>query len=290
MSILLYSADTALARPDIGSFSDQTLLENFLEQCSAWTREHFQDADGNYIDFCSKAGFGIKCDPDGTITAIEWDDILEGDGVISLNALPPNLTILELSNAGAKLFIDIQKLPQGLTNFFIIDDPVDGEVYIADLPPKMEHFGLNFCSARGTIDCASWQPPLKFMKLQNNRLYGEIRLDKLPHTLLSLELHCNAFSGKVSLSALPPALEKLNISGNCLCGQLDLSSLPGKLSTLILSKNDFEGEIVAHSFPASLRHLMLERLPELSGTVLVSKDAKTSVYLKGSPITRTWID
>ena len=302
MYLILYSADTRadLARPDISSFSDQILIENMLEQCTALTQYdaegnhvEFKDADGNYVDFCATDdhGHGITCDAAGNVTEIEWRDKLEVRDVLSLDMLPPNLISFALSCPFTTLnsiSVTVKKLPQSLKTFGMYQVEDAGRIDVELLPPGMEGFCVSYCNAHGTLNCASLRPPLRYLSLYVNKFYGKVNLGALPSTLKRLDLGYNQFTGSVALCALPRALERLTLENNRFSGEVNLASLPEHLNTLDLSKNNFSGEIFLQGgdLPAGLQHLKLENLADLSGTIDLSSGTPREIYMytQNSPI------
>ena len=121
--------------------------------------------------------------------------------------------------------------------------------------PACEWLGAK-CNDEGLITEIHWD------QLQ---LYGLLRMQHLPETVLVFTGIDNTLEGRNFLGDLPSGHKIFSIGWNKFDGELDLTVLPQGMISVLLYDNEFSGEVCLTSLPHQLQKLSLAR-NRLSGT------------------------
>ena len=92
---LFFSVDPSLGRVDYSLFSDQTLMEMFIDGFDDETNQRYIDNDGMYLDVCKWSC--ITCDDDGRVFVI----LLDNEnicGSLELCYVPPKVKVVSITS------------------------------------------------------------------------------------------------------------------------------------------------------------------------------------------------
>ena len=189
-------ADEALARCDIASLSDQTLLELLISDFS--DIESFLDDNAEFFDIklwedmvFDDKGALVELDVSAHIDAIPTGSIdfryiprsvrrliichRRLTGTLETRILPPGLTCLVLGNNRLSGTVDFESLPRDVCLVHIDRNAFEGSVDIGKLPPKVEELRLNRNNFSGSIDVSIFPKPLALVDLSDNQINGVVR-------------------------------------------------------------------------------------------------------------------
>ena len=219
---LFFSVDPSLGRVDYRLFSDQTLMEMFVDGFDDSTNKMLQDNEGMYLDVCKWSC--VTCDDDHRVIKVDMERPDVG-GSLELRYVPPKVKLLRIG------------LPW-------MNGYLEGSVDLAHLPEGMKETDLRNNKLTGEIDLKQLPQGMIYLYLQNNRFTGEIDLAHLPDGMVRLYLESNRFIGEIDLTQLPGEMEELYLSNNKLTGEIDLTLLPEEMTELSLQSNQLSGSLV----------------------------------------------
>ena len=176
---LSLSVDPSLGRVDYSSFSDQTLMETFIDGFDEENRNRCQDKDGLFLDVCE--WFCIDCNADKRVTKIYVHYHLL-NGTLQLPFVPPKVIAVELAWKKLTGSADLTRLPQVMRTLHLHNNELSGSIDLSQLPDSMRHLHLSGNSFSGSID-----------------------LTHLPEGMMELSLDRNQFSGSFIAKNLPPS-------------------------------------------------------------------------------------
>ena len=234
------TADTALARVDTSSLSDQTMMELFVSEMTDESQREFKDADGNFLDVCS--WIGVDCDDECNVTEVNFsNERLQGH---VLTQFTPRKTLeLNLYNGVAKKTgtLDAASLSETLIRLCIERQDFSGEVDFSSLPRAMVSLEIAESNFSGQANLDDLPPRMELFEIQGHRFHGKIHFAKLPRTLQVIDNSRNALSGALAPEDLPEALTKLCASECKLEGTVDFSMFPQNIEKIFLNRNKFWG-------------------------------------------------
>jgi len=230
------SADSSLGKVDKSSFSQQTLMELFIQNIvhkELLCRDATEPADISEWTHVDLNAYG-------EVDAIHWQDT-GVEGQLGFQWLPDSVRRLCIERNVFSGIVDCRCLPPDLESLEMEMNAFSGSLDLDALPRRLEFVNFNENRLSGEVSLTNLPPQLEILFLSINELSGSVNLEALPKTMDQLFLHDNAFSGTVCLTRLPSSLSLLTLDRNHFCGTLDLTSLPPGMFGLDLSSNDFEG-------------------------------------------------
>ena len=279
LSACLTAADSLpVARPDIASLSDQTMLELLVSEMTEDTQKRFQDPDGAFTDLKDWREVYIRRDDTaiglsfngrhiaGTIlldylprklTNFDITRCMELEGTMETSGLPHTLCTLAIEETKLTGTFDFRTLPDTLTRLTIVRTPFHGSCDLTALPTRLERLKIMSVDFSGSIVLTQLPAELVSLRITETKITGEIDLGTLPPRgeLRELNLSDNALSGSISLENLPRSLAQLDLSGNQLSGALHFSLESKYPSSIILWGNKLGGELDLHDMPECVSFL-----------------------------------
>ena len=246
--------------------SQQALMECLVAQFNEISLHNFRDENRNFKDISEWTG--VKCNEDGDVAKIEWNDsgLHRMQGSIDFQWIPPTVQDLKLDSNFFKLdlfgSVDVHLLPRGLHTLFMriyTNNPTDTIVFsgsFSDLPESMETFDTLGC----TLD-------MPFFLIGIPQRLHEIHISY--HEFANIDLRCDSTAltnltltkgskqGTVSFLESPPMLASLDLTENRLVGSVSFQGLPDCLEEISLGDNHFHGIIVFEDLPSSLQFIHL---------------------------------
>ena len=237
---LFVSIDPSLGRVDYSLFSDQTLMEMFIEGFDDETKKKYKNNDGMYRYACEWSS--VKCDDEQRVIEIDIDS--RGlSGSLELCYAPPKLERLMISTWRGESKLTgsavLKQLPDGMKDISIENNQLTGEVDLINLPDGMKYLQLDNNLFTGEVDLTQLPKIMKWLSLQANELSGEIDLTQLQDGMEDLHLNKNHFTGNVVLTHLPKGMQKLLLQNNLLSGSVIIKRLPQGMEMIDLRDNNF---------------------------------------------------
>ena len=147
---LFLSVDLSLGRVDYSLFSDQTLMEMFIDGFDDKSKKRYQDDEGIYLDVCEWTR--IKCDEEKSVVEIAMD-CHSIRGSLALLYVPPKVNgISNNSFTRGELngSVDLTHLPDRMEFFDLHNNQLTGEIDLTRLPDSMEENIDNFGNTDNT--------------------------------------------------------------------------------------------------------------------------------------------
>ena len=228
------------------------------------------------------SGFDDKndyCNTDGLFNPIEeWNGIeLDNDGNVSTiyvilqenNAL---MGYLGQRQPGGS--IDLQFIPEKVTDFTVNSKKLHGTVETGGLSKGLKEFDITDNNFTGTFDLCSLPKSIKRVLIQSNDFYGSLDFRGVPDLFQHLNAADNRFSRSIELSALREPLHFLVMHSNFFEGTIDLRKIPKSLACLSLNNNKFSQDV-----------LTVGDISELTLGIHVDTDSyKEIVQVDGKPL------
>ena len=245
---LFLSADSSIGRVDIGSLTDQTLMELLVDGLTDASKEYFEK-NGFYENVCMFRG--ITCDEDQRVIKYVFQKYY-CEGTVSLDFIPPLVVSFYVFSSNIQNIqfcgtLSTETLPKYLEVFDISQNAFSGAVDMTKFPPQLIKVNISknvFC---GTCDFTSLPRGLRELSLRKNKFCGNLVLNSLPLALERLSLSENHFSGTLKLENLPARMRTINVSLNELCGEFRLVNVPESLQSVFALQNAFCGTAVITS-------------------------------------------
>ena len=224
LPVLLSSdIESHLHRVQKMTLSEQTLMEILVSEID----DHgvFQNADGEFRDLSEWGGVHVQfgeyvkriiwnVDTLYDIFAGEDESVLQPEGSIDMQWLPPKLTDFEISNMLLKGTVDTESLPRSLEVLCIDDNRLEGPFHLHGLPATIKKILGSRNSFSGSFDLAHHPPHLTKCDMSKNEFSGCLEIPKLPACVFHLNLERNRFCSPIDLSVLPVNLEFLCLHRN----------------------------------------------------------------------------
>ena len=216
--------DQSVGRFDPSMLSDQDIMEIVVSDLiiPRSSKNVFYYANGNFREVTNWDR--LTCNARAEVREIEWETQPWLSGSVSLDILPPKLTILTMANSFAPEF----------------HVGIDGTLNTWLLPRCLEVIDITKNQFHGTIDLRNIPPAMLTFAVACNYFEGAVDLKRLPEGLYGLFLTQNKFAGTISLDALPKTLIYLYLEDNRLGGSVSFASLPKSLETMYLDDNAFK--------------------------------------------------
>ena len=257
----------ALGRLDYLSMSQQALMECLVAQLNENSLQIFRDENKNFKDISEWTG--VKCNDDGDVVQIEWNDSGRHgmQGSIDFQWIPPTVKTLKLQmfTSAPSLIgsLDVHVLPQSLHTLFMrihTNDPTD-QIAISgsfsDLPESMETVDTLRCTLHMPLCLIGIPQRLHKIYIRDHE-FGNIDLRCDSTALTNLMLTKGSRKGTISFFESPPMLAHLDLKENRLVGSVSFQGLPDCLEGISLGDNSFHGTIVFEDLPSSLQFIFLQ--------------------------------
>ena len=285
---LFLSADPSLGKVDYSLFSDQTLMEMFVDGFDDEARKENQDNDGTYLDVCTWSC--ITCDDDERVTQIHMNN-RDISHPLETFYVPPNANVANtlpwlIRPRSRRIMtgsVDLTHLPERTQILNLENNNLTGEIDLTQLPDRMKCLNLGDNRLTGEIDLTHLPDGMAGLFLSNNQLSGEIDLAHLPKSMLRIVLNDNQLSGGIDLTHLPEGMLRLSLENNQLSGEIDLTHLPEKLQALVLENNQLTGSLVAKKLPQ--RGGIDLRGNHFNALAVVDSKTYVDIKLEGSGVT-----
>mmetsp|Transcript_40166 Transcript_40166/g.63539 ORF Transcript_40166/g.63539 Transcript_40166/m.63539 type:complete len:231 (+) Transcript_40166:1-693(+) len=188
--LLFFSEDSNLARVDVTTLPQQTLMEMVVDGFE--NKGRLFDDDGCYLDVDKWTGVTVNANAE--VHDVDWRDYQD-------RHFPEGGTL------------ELRWLPGTVVGFALTGSEMHGTVEIGRLPEVMERLYLQRNWLSGTIDLPLMPRPMIYLILHTNRFHGPLNLQNIPDTLTDLLLNSNSFSGTVRIGELPDIIS-VYIGGN----------------------------------------------------------------------------
>mmetsp|Transcript_23544 Transcript_23544/g.36712 ORF Transcript_23544/g.36712 Transcript_23544/m.36712 type:complete len:266 (-) Transcript_23544:37-834(-) len=200
------------------SLPDQSLMELLLVNFN--DPRAFKNVDGTYMDVALWLGVTFRND---NVAAIGWSDdpfqirerrVQKKGGYIDLQWIPDGVTEFDISFLQLAGECETVKLPRGLHSFQIRSNRFSGSFSVKGLPRTLVNLDIRSNLLEGNLDLTCLPPALERLYGHTNSFSGTIVLTALPETLVHVSLHDNLFEGTINLESLPPVINILDLTAN----------------------------------------------------------------------------
>ena len=196
------SVDPSLGRVDYDSFSDQTLMEMFIDGFDDETKKKVQDNERMYLDV--RKWFCVSCDNFDRVVKV-CASFHQIRGQLQISFLPPKVKQFQFPGRGVEGSADLTHLPQAIEYVNLHQNELTGSIDLTQLPRRIWLLFLDCNRLSGSVDLTQLPDSIKDLNLSNNQFSGSIDLKHLPEVTRELCLHGNQFSGSFIAKNLPPS-------------------------------------------------------------------------------------
>jgi hypothetical protein len=187
---------------------------------------------------------------------------------LSIQSLPPPLTVVDLSHNQIRGSISTVMLPSGVEVLRLQHNLIEGELLLDNLPFALVECDVSHNKLHGTLGDMSSFLSIQQLRASHNS-FSAVMFDKLPAQLEYLDISSNFMTGTLDVSVLPSTLTYFNASNNQLSGSVRLPGLHPAVSTFDVSHNKFTGPVDLTQFSENMRfayfqHNLFEGVPDLT--------------------------
>mmetsp|Transcript_19484 Transcript_19484/g.30531 ORF Transcript_19484/g.30531 Transcript_19484/m.30531 type:complete len:240 (-) Transcript_19484:43-762(-) len=207
--LTLFTSDSSLGKVDKSFFSQQTLMELFIDEMTPKDCILGVEFTSPYLkDIGEWAGIVVT---EGTVASTNWDTMgLEGS--IRLEYLLMTAERVDIQNNRFAGTVSLQSLHEGIIDLNLFSNSLRGSLDFTRLPDSLKSLNAHANRFTGSIDLTHLPAGMNFLDLGRNCLSGTLDFTNLPLEMDSLYLQINNFSGSCDFSHLPPSLKFLSIA------------------------------------------------------------------------------